>query len=52
MESKHVVCDTVPIYVRYITSIYWAISTLSTVGYGDISANTSVEMLLCFFAEI
>jgi len=30
----------------YITSVYWAITTLSTVGYGDISAFTPFEKLL------
>lgn len=27
----------------YITAVYWAFTTLSTVGYGDISARTSIE---------
>lgn len=27
----------------YIAAIYWAFTSLTTVGYGDISANTSIE---------
>jgi hypothetical protein len=43
----------------YISSIYWAFSTMSTVGYGDISAGTILERMLasgwmmfgvCFFS--
>jgi hypothetical protein len=30
----------------YIASIYWAITTISTVGYGDISATTNLEKLI------
>lgn len=26
-----------PVEVRYVTSIYWAVTTMITVGYGDIS---------------
>jgi hyperpolarization activated cyclic nucleotide-gated potassium channel 1 len=30
----------------YIAAVYWAFTTLSTVGYGDISANTSIERVV------
>jgi len=30
-------------WVQYISSMYWAFSTLTTVGYGDISARTPQE---------
>lgn len=34
------------IFARYITALYWAMTTMVTVGYGDISANTPYERLL------
>ena len=36
--------ETIP--SLYITSLYWAITTLSTVGYGDISARTILEKII------
>jgi hypothetical protein len=32
-----------PLGAKYVTSLYWAFATLTTVGYGDISATTSAE---------
>ena len=31
---------------QYISSFYWAFTTLATVGYGDISGNTSAERIV------
>ena len=33
----------------YITSFYFTVTTLMTVGYGDITANSSLEKLICVF---
>lgn len=37
---------------EYIKAIYWTITTLTTVGYGDISAKTNGQMLLTCGVEI
>jgi hypothetical protein len=31
----------------YVTSLYFIVSTTSTVGYGDLSASTSIERIFC-----
>ena len=37
---------------RYLTSLYFIITTFSTVGYGDISASNSVEKIVCIIAML
>ncbi|GFZ03214.1 potassium channel KAT1-like protein [Actinidia rufa] len=34
---------------RYVTSLYWSITTLTTTGYGDLHAENPREMLFCIF---
>lgn len=33
----------------YITSFYFTVTTIMTVGYGDITAYSSMERILCIF---
>ncbi|CAD8177259.1 unnamed protein product [Paramecium pentaurelia] len=35
--------------VKYINSLYWAVTTMNTVGYGDISPRTPLERLFGIF---
>ncbi|OVA00508.1 Cyclic nucleotide-binding domain [Macleaya cordata] len=37
------------LWMRYVTSIYWSITTLTTVGYGDLHPVNSQEMLFDIF---
>lgn len=38
--------------LEYVKAIYWSITTLSTVGYGDISAKTPMQMLFACFTQL
>ncbi|ONK81092.1 uncharacterized protein A4U43_C01F25190 [Asparagus officinalis] len=37
------------LWIRYVTSIYWSITTLTTTGYGDLHAENPREMLFDIF---
>ncbi|CAL5360690.1 unnamed protein product [Camellia sinensis] len=37
------------LWTRYVTSIYWSITTLTTVGYGDLHAQNTREMVFDIF---
>ncbi|CAD8125702.1 unnamed protein product [Paramecium sonneborni] len=36
-------------YELYLTSIYWAVTTICTVGFGDIHAFNETERIVCIF---
>ena len=37
---------------QYLTSLYFIITTFSTVGYGDISAQNSIEKVVCIVSML
>ncbi|KAL5228796.1 hypothetical protein ABZP36_017061 [Zizania latifolia] len=37
------------LWIRYVTSVYWSITTLTTVGYGDLHAVNTREMIFTLF---
>lgn len=44
--------DMTPIAEQYVTSYYWGITVLSTVGFGDITPQTWEEKLFAILAEL
>ena len=36
----------------YMTSVYFTVTTITTVGYGDMSASTSLEQVFCMMMMI
>lgn len=37
---------------QYLKSLYWGMTTMTTVGYGDISASTTAEQIYCIIAML
>lgn len=38
--------------IKYISAFYFSVTTMITVGYGDINANTESEMIFAVFAMV
>ena len=38
--------------IKYISAFYFSVTTMITVGYGDINANTRTEMIFAVFAMV
>ncbi|MBN3286274.1 KCNH7 protein, partial [Polyodon spathula] len=41
-----------PDIIHYIAGIYWAGTTMTTTGFGDISGSTAVERIICIFVSV
>ncbi|KAK6945623.1 Cyclic nucleotide-binding domain [Dillenia turbinata] len=37
------------LWIRYISAMYWSITTMTTVGYGDLHAENTMEMVFIIF---
>jgi voltage-gated potassium channel len=37
---------------RYIRALYWCVTTLTTIGYGDITPVTNIQLIYTMFVEI
>jgi hypothetical protein len=43
---------TVPTSIKYLYSIYWSVTTVTTIGYGDVTPVTDLEVCFAILAEV
>jgi uncharacterized Tic20 family protein len=44
--------QTMSVFSLYITSYYFTMTTITTVGYGDIGGNSTLERVICIFLQL
>jgi len=49
-DEWHTTCDSMKVWSQYLSAAYFSFATLTTVGYGDISAHTNNERILALIA--
>lgn len=52
LDAQDVDTGDVNMWELYLMALYFSMTTITTVGYGDISATNTLERILCVFLHI
>mgnify|MGYP002039685984 CR=1 FL=1 len=52
LTEEGVGCEANELRFRYVRSLYWALTTITSVGYGDICPGTRLETIVGIFVEL
>ena len=44
--------ETIPMQTRYVASLYFTLSTITSIGFGNVSANTDAEKIFTIIMMI